>query len=200
MIGTKFYKPLELDKLIRTVTRTIEREVQERVPMLDDVGNPIDYKTVTKTVTEEVPEQEEYDNPAPNTMRRYREAAEWCNTNGAAVIEDKGEYYEVVALPEPTEEELAAAKLAQAKAARAAAVAAITVTVDGMTFDGDEKAQERMARTVTAATATGASMDDTTVWVLHDNTVATPTIRQLATALRLAGEAQTALWTKPYEN
>lgn len=113
MIGTKFYKPLELDKLIRTVTRIIEREVQEHVPVLDDVGNPIDYKTATKTVTEEVPEQEEYDNPAPNTLSRYREAAEWCNTNGAAVIEDKGEYYEVVALPEPTEEECAAALQAQ---------------------------------------------------------------------------------------
>jgi biopolymer transport protein ExbD len=89
--------------------------------------------------------------------------------------------------------------IAEAKADRAAAVAAITVEVDGMVFDGDETAQERMARTVTAATATGASMDDTTVWVLHDNTVAQPTIRQLATALRMAGEAQTALWTKPYE-
>jgi hypothetical protein len=100
----------------------------------------------------------------------------------------------------PTEEELAAAELAKAKAKRAAAVTAITVTVDGMTFDGDEKAQERMARTVTAATATGASMDDTTTWVLHDNTVAQVTVRQLATALRKAGEAQTALWVVPYES
>ena len=121
------------------------------------------------------------------------------------------EHPEVV-MPEPTPEELAArefakltpeeqeaALLAQAKAERASAVAAITVEVDGMVFDGDEVAQERMARTVTAATATGASMNDTTVWVLHDNTVATPTIRQLATALRMAGEAQTALWTVPYE-
>lgn len=89
--------------------------------------------------------------------------------------------------------------LREAKATRAAKVAAITVEVDGMTFDGDETAQERMARTVTAATATGASMDDTTTWVLHDNTVAQVTVRQLATALRMAGEAQTALWTKPYE-
>lgn len=88
--------------------------------------------------------------------------------------------------------------LTQAKAERAAAVAAITVTVDGMVFDGDETAQERMARTVTAASATGASMDDTTTWVLHDNTVAKVSIQQLATALRLAGEAQTALWTVPY--
>lgn len=99
----------------------------------------------------------------------------------------------------PTPEELAAQALARAKAARAEAVAALTVEVDGMVFDGDEKAQERMARTVTAATATGASMDDTTTWVLHDNTVAQVTVHQLATALRMAGEAQTALWTVPYE-
>lgn len=102
--------------------------------------------------------------------------------------------------PEPTPEELAEQALAQAKAERAEAVSSITVEVDGMVFDGDEVSQERMARTVTAATATGASMDDTTTWVLHDNTVAQVSIRQLATALRLAGEAQTALWTKPYEN
>lgn len=102
--------------------------------------------------------------------------------------------------PEPTPAELAEQELARAKAERAAAVASITVEVDGMVFDGDETAQERMARTVTAATATGASMDDTTVWVLHDNTVAQVTVHQLATALRMAGEAQTALWTKPYQN
>lgn len=99
-----------------------------------------------------------------------------------------------------TPEEKEAALLAVAKAERARAVAAITVEVDGMVFDGDEKAQERMARTVTAATATGASMDDTTTWVLRDNTVAQVTVRQLATALRMAGEAQTALWVVPYES
>jgi biopolymer transport protein ExbD len=102
--------------------------------------------------------------------------------------------------PEKPADVVAEEEMQTAKAERAAAVAAITVEVDGMTFDGDEVAQERMARTVTAATATGASMDDTTVWVLHDNTVAQPTIRQLATALRMAGEAQTALWTVPYQN
>lgn len=130
------------------------------------------------------------------------EAAIWCSSHGAYIVEidsaDEVRRFQIVAVPAPTEEELAEQALAQAKAERAAAVAAITVTVDGMVFDGDEKAQERMARTVTAATATGASMDDTTVWVLHDNTVATVTVRQLATALRLAGEAQTALWTIPY--
>ena len=35
---------------------------------------------------------------------KYAELAEWCNSNNA-YIEDKGEYYEVVAIPEPTDEE-----------------------------------------------------------------------------------------------
>ena len=38
---------------------------------------------------------------------KYAEVAEWCNENNA-LIEDKGEYYEVVAIPEPTVEELQA--------------------------------------------------------------------------------------------
>lgn len=131
------------------------------------------------------------------------EAALWCNSNRAYIAEiepvEGVRRFQIVGVPEPTPEELVAQALAEAKATRADAVAAITVEVDGMVFDGDEVAQERMARTVTAATATGASMDDTTTWVLHDNTVATVTIRQLAAALRLAGEEQTRLWTVPYE-
>ena len=92
-----------------------------------------------------------------------------------------------------------AAELAQAKAERADAVSKITVTVDGMVFDGDERSQERMSRTITAAVATGEDMSATTTWVLADNTVAQVSITQLAQALRAAGEAQTELWTLPYE-
>lgn len=45
-----------------------------------------------------------------NDMTNYTAAAIWCNANGAT-IEDKGEYYEVVALPEPatTADEIQAA-------------------------------------------------------------------------------------------
>lgn len=101
--------------------------------------------------------------------------------------------------PAKTDEELAAEELAAAKAERADAVRKITVTVDGMVFDGDETAQGRMARTITAAVATGEDMTATTTWVLADNTIAQPTIKQLAQALRMAGETQTELWTVPYE-
>jgi hypothetical protein len=41
-------------------------------------------------------------------MAKYTDTAIWCNANNA-IIEDKDEYYEVVAIPEPTKEE----KLAQ---------------------------------------------------------------------------------------
>lgn len=101
--------------------------------------------------------------------------------------------------PAKTYEELAAEELAQAKAERAAAVSKITVTVDGMVFDGDETSQERMSRTITAAVATGEDMSATTTWVLADNTVAKVSIKQLAQALRAAGEQQTQLWTVPYD-
>lgn len=132
-------------------------------------------------------------------LSAYAEAAQWCNENGAT-IEDKDDYYEIVALPEPTQEELEAQELAKAKSERAEAVSKIIVEVDGMKFDGDETAQTRMGRTIAAAVALGVDIDTyTQTWVLADNTVATPTIKQLAEALKLAGEEQTKLWTVPYE-
>lgn len=124
---------------------------------------------------------------------KYAEVAQWCNENNA-FIEDKGDYYEVVAIPEPTVEELQAQALAKAKAERADAVERITVEVDGMKFDGDETSQGRMARSAVAM-----NDEETIVWVLHDNTIAQVTKAQLLQALRLAGEEQTRLWTMPYE-
>lgn len=90
--------------------------------------------------------------------------------------------------------------LLNSKNERSDAVSKITVEIDGMVFDGDEISQERMSRTVVAAAATGETGDATTTWVLHDNTIAQPTISQLARALRAAGEEQTKLWTVPYED
>ena len=94
----------------------------------------------------------------------------------------------------PTPEELAAQALEQAKAERARTVAELAVEVDGMVFDGDEKAQERMARAVLMA----ESPEETTEWVLADNTVALVTAEQLRRACKAAGKAQTKLWTVPY--
>ena len=90
--------------------------------------------------------------------------------------------------------------LQKAKAERSDAVSKITVEVDGMTFDGDEKSQDRMSRAITMFTSSGLPADTTTSWVLADNTVAQVTIGQLTQALLLAGQKQTELWTKPYED
>lgn len=38
-------------------------------------------------------------------LEAYSQCAQWCNEN-RAYIEDKGDYYEVVAIPEPTQEEI----------------------------------------------------------------------------------------------
>lgn len=48
-------------------------------------------------------------------LDEYSSCAEWCNKNNAT-IEDKGEYYEVVEIPAPTEAETNAVKIAQLKA------------------------------------------------------------------------------------
>ena len=136
--------------------------------------------------------------------KRYPpEVAIWCNNNNAYIEEiepvDGHIRFQVVAVPEPTAEELAEQELQQKKAERAEAVSKITVTVDGMVFDGDEKAQERMSRTVSIATANGMPMTTETTWVLADNTIAQVTLQQLAKACLLAGQKQTELWTVPYQ-
>ena len=45
-------------------------------------------------------------NTAPNTLSQYSECAQWCNAHGA-MIEDKGDFYEVVPIPSPSKEMLA---------------------------------------------------------------------------------------------
>ena len=134
------------------------------------------------------------------------EAAVWCNQQRDCYIEeidalDGKRRFQIVAIPEPTPEEIEAQELAEAKAERAEAVSKIIVEVDGMKFDGDETAQTRMGRTISAAMALGVDLNtEKRTWVLADNTVAKPTIAQLAKALELAGNEQTRLWTVPYQS
>ena len=45
-------------------------------------------------------------NTSPNTLSKYSELAQWCNSNNAMIV-DRGDYYEAVPVPEPTNEELA---------------------------------------------------------------------------------------------
>ena len=95
--------------------------------------------------------------------------------------------------PQKTDKEIADETLLNAKAERANYVSKIIVTVDDFPFDGDETSQDRMARSIVAL-----NDGETVQWVLADNSIAQVTKEQLRQALRLAGEAQTAIWADPY--
>lgn len=124
------------------------------------------------------------------------EARGWCLEDG---YDEDGKRYLIInppyVAPEPTEEEKQAQALAIAKRERAKAVERLTVEVEGMVFDADETSQARMS-----VAASSMTDDETNVWVLHDNSVVQVTKAQLLQACRLARIAQSAVWTKPYEN
>ena len=185
MIGTKFAKPLEPDTLTRTVMREVTREVTEQVPVYDENGMVIEYKPVTKTVIEEVPEQETYDNPAPNTYTRYREAAQWCNANGAVIVdcepakEYPNGYYEVQAIPAPTIEELRTAKLDALNAAFAAVEGDAWVQSSlGFKADANTTANTNIDGLIKSMTATGS---ETTLFCDYDNAFRAATLDNLKT-------------------
>ena len=127
--------------------------------------------------------------------------ADVCQKTEKQIVQAwNGSYYIEDEVPEMPEDVAAAKALEEAKEERAKEVAKIKVTVDGMVFDGDETAQNRIGRVIAAALLLGVDINTTKqTWVLADNTVAQPTIKQLAQALQLAGGKQTALWTIPYE-
>lgn len=94
-------------------------------------------------------------------------------------------------------EQIAQVMQQKAKAQRSAQVEAIKVTTQsGKEFDGDETSQTRMARAVLALQTTGTP---DVKWVLANNIPTVVTLAELAEALALAGGAQAAIWSAPYE-
>lgn len=88
-----------------------------------------------------------------NDWAEYTNAARWCNETQKATIEDKGDYYEVVALPvppKPTLEELKTQKKAEIAAARYEAETAGT-TVNSVTIDTGRDSQALITGAALAA-------------------------------------------------
>ena len=77
-------------------------------------------------------------------LNAYSQAAEWCNNNNAT-IEDKGDYYEVVEIPKPTQEELNAMEVERLKAELSATDYKCLKYVDGALSD-EEYAEVRAYR------------------------------------------------------
>lgn len=91
-------------------------------------------------------------NTAPNTLSKYNEVAKWCNENKTAEMQDKGDYYECVAIPEPTLEERKKAKLADLESLylQWRTDDAVVVSSLGFTADSDERANTDVIGLITA--------------------------------------------------
>ena len=98
-------------------------------------------------------------------LNAYSAAAEWCNENNA-MIEDKGEYYEVVEIPAPTLDEAKAQKIAEFKSIRDTKEVEPIRTDKGL-FDYDDKSRDRLAIARQALTDAGGT--GTIMWTTADN-------------------------------
>ncbi len=115
----------------------------------------------------------------------YNTKEDWETTTGPYTVYER-----------KPDQEITQIKIQRAKQVRQQEVEDIVVTTtSGKSFDGDEVSQARMSRAINALDPL-----ETTMWILADNTVDLAVSREeLREALRLAGAAQTAVWSKPYE-
>lgn len=98
-------------------------------------------------------------------LEEYTKCAEWCNETQQAYIEDKGEYYECVAIPAPSLDELKQAKINEFKAIRDSEEVK-PISYQGYHFDYDNKARDRISAAIIALDITGQSIE----WTTADNT------------------------------
>lgn len=97
-------------------------------------------------------------------MKDYTKTAIWCNQNNAT-IEDKGDYYEVVAIPAPALDELKQAKITEFKAIRDAEEVK-PIEYNGNLFDYDDKARDRISAAIIALDVSKSQI----AWTTADNT------------------------------
>ena len=108
------------------------------------------------------------------TDEQYSNCAEWCNETQLATIEDKGEYYECVAIPAPSLDELKAQKINGFKAIRDAEEVK-PIEYNTHLFDYDDKARDRINSAIIALDVTGESIE----WTTADNTNVAVTAQDL---------------------
>lgn len=97
-------------------------------------------------------------------VNEYIKCAEWCNENNAT-IEDKGDYYECVAIPAPSLDELKQAKINEFKDIRDSEEVK-PISYQGYNFDYDEKARDRINAAIIALDASKGQI----AWTTADNT------------------------------
>ena len=126
-----------------------------------------------------------------NNMKDYTKIAIWCNKNNATIV-DKGEYYEVVAIPAPALEELKQAKINELKAIRDTKELE-PVLYAKHKFDFDSKSYERITAAIYALDLKGAT--STINWTLADNGSTPVTANDLRGVIAAAAVRSDALHT-----
>lgn len=108
-----------------------------------------------------------------NDMKNYTECANWCNGNNAT-IEDKGEYYECVAISAPSLDELKQDKINELKSTRDT-LETEPIEYNGNRYDYDDKARDRINAAIIALDISGQSIE----WTTADNTNVAVTAQDL---------------------
>ena len=123
----------------------------------------------------------------------YFNLSNWCNENKAK-IDDKGEYYECVAIPTPSLDELKQAKINEFKAIRDSEEVK-PIEYNGNLFDFDNKARDRINSAIIALDLTGQSIE----WTTADNTNVAVTAQDLRNIIAAVALRSNALHVK-YRN
>lgn len=127
-----------------------------------------------------------FNKPLTN-LEEYTKCAEWCNNNNA-YIEDKGEYYECVAIPAPSLEELKQAKINEFKSIRDNEEVE-PIEYNGNLFDFDDKARDRINSAIIALDLTGQSIE----WTTATNTNVPVTADDLRMVIAMVAQRSNAL-------
>ena len=125
-------------------------------------------------------------------LEAYSQAAEWCNANNAT-IEDKGDYYEVVAIPAPTLDEVKENKIAELKSIRDTKEVEPLQTSKGI-FDYDDKSRDRLA--IARQSLTDNPSVESIVWTTADNQRVAMTIADFAEINSMAAYRSNRLHVK----
>ena len=125
-------------------------------------------------------------------LNEYSSCAEWCNNNNAT-IEDKGEYYEVVAIPAPTLDEVKDTKINELKSIRDFKEVEPVRTGKGI-FDYDDKSRDRLA--IARQSLADNPSVESIVWTTADNQRVAMTIADFAEINSMAAYRSNRLHVK----
>lgn len=115
--------------------------------------------------------------------KNYADAANWCNANNAT-IEDKGDFYAVVAIPALSLDEIKQAKIDSLKSTRDT-LEVEPITYNGNRYDYDDKARERMR---IAQQALSDNNIPNQLWTTYDNTQVELTVQDFKNINTLAAK------------